>query len=549
MTEISRRALSPAQVRFAVDQDAGTFTGYAAVFNDLVPSYNERVLPGAFKRTLAERAARGDKLAILWAHDPREVIGVATSLVEDSFGLRVEGRLILDIARASEAYTLIQEGVNSLSIGFWPVKWTRNDEGEYLIEDAELVEFSVVYAGASPRAKILDIRQGVTMPEANPTPENPAIETHTLKTVPELDSSAFETRLTELQTRLDEFEVRSQRVPAAPRNENEQAELESRALSHLIRTGSEAEIRAAGSDVGPDGGWIVLPTIDTRIRSLMTDLSPMRSLAEVVTISGDTYERFYSLGKRGAQRVSQRDDRPQDTARPELIKHSYGVGEYYAAPAATRHLLDDASIDVASWLLNNASQDFAETEGEDFLSYDGTDGFPRGLLDYGTANTKDFVRPWGKHQYIPAGHASAPTDANLVTACINIVAALRKPYKSNATWLMNSTTASRLMGINDENGRRLWAPTGNLIEGVEHPLLGYRVELDDNMPDLAEGAGAHPIAFGDFRQGYVIVDRHGVRVERDAVTQKGRVIFDTYKRVGGGAGDFNAIKFIKIAAS
>ncbi|MBN8921256.1 MAG: phage major capsid protein, partial [Rhizobiales bacterium] len=240
---------------------------------------------------------------------------------------------------------------------------------------------------------------------------------------------------------------------------------------------------------------------------------------------------------------------PQDTPRPELIKHSYGVSELYAAPSTTRHLLDDASVDIASWLIGGATHDFAETEGESFLRGNGNAGTPRGLLDYGTTNQKDFTRAWGKHQYIPAGHAAAPTDANLVTACINIVAALRKPYKAGATWLMNSTTAARLMGIADENGRRLWAPTGNLIEGVEHPLLGYRVEIDEGMDDISAGAGAHPIAFGDFGQGYVIVDRQGVRINRDEITVKGRVIFDTYKRVGGGAGDFNAIKFIKVAAS
>lgn len=549
--QIKTRALAPGQVRFAVDSaKQGTFSGYASVFNDLVPSYNERVLPGAFTRTLAERAARGDKLAILWGHDPREIIGVAESLTEDSYGLRVEGRLILDIDRAAEAYTLIQEGIQSLSIGFWPTKWSRNDQGEILIEDAELYEFSVVYAGASPRAKITEIRQlsGDPMPDPITTPETPANPAP----APESRASVtpdVEARFVEMQSRIDELEVRAQRVPATARNGDEQAEIESRALASLLRTGNEAEIRAAGSDVGPDGGWMVLPTIDTRIRALMTDLSPMRGLAEVVTISSasDSYERFYSLGKRGAVRVSQRDDRPQDTARPELIKQTYGVGEYYAAPAATRHLLEDSAVDIASWLLGNASHDFAETEGEDFLSYDGTDGFPRGLLDYGTTNEKDFTRAWGKHQYVPAGHASAPTDANLVSASIKLVAALRKPYKANARWLMNSTTAVRFQTIEDDNGRRLWAPTGNLIEGVAHPLLGYPVEIDENMPDIE--SGKHPVAFGDFRQGYVIVDRHGIRVERDAVTQKGRVVFDTYKRVGGGAGDFNAIKFLKVAAS
>lgn len=279
----------------------------------------------------------------------------------------------------------------------------------------------------------------------------------------------------------------------------------------------------------------------------MTDISPMRSLAEVVSIGTNTYERFYSLGKRGAQRVVERDDRPQDTARPELIKHAYGVGEYYAAPAATRHLLDDAAVDIAGWLINNATHDFAETEGEDFLRYDGSNGFPRGLLTYDTTSEKDFTRAWGRFQYTPAGHASAPTDANLVTALVKLVASLRRPYKGNARFVMNSNTAVRLRTIVDANGRYLWAPTGNLIEGIEHPLLGYPVEIDDEFDDI--GAGTFPIAFGDFRQGYVIVDRQGIRVTRDEVTQKGRILFDTYKRVGGGAGDFNAIKFLKVAVS
>ena len=219
----------------------------------------------------------------------------------------------------------------------------------------------------------------------------------------------------------------------------------------------------------------------------------------------------------------------------------------YAAPAATRHVLDDAAVDIAAWLINNATHDFAETEGEAFLDGDGIDNSPKGLLTYPTAPEKDFVRAWGSYGYVPAGHASAPTDANLTTALIKLVAALRKPYKSGAKFLMNSNTAVRLRTIVDGNGRALWAPTGNLIEGVEHPLLGYPVEIDEGMPDI--GANAHPIAFGDFRQGYVVVDRQGVRINRDELTQKGRVISDTYKRVGGGAGDFNAIKFMKVATA
>ncbi|WGG58239.1 phage major capsid protein [Brucella intermedia] len=348
-----------------------------------------------------------------------------------------------------------------------------------------------------------------------------------------------------LMDRLDEIEKKAGRLSGGKANTEEQGEIERKALSHFARTGSDVEVKAAASDNNVDGGYFVLPTVDLSIRNLMTDLSPMRGLAEVVSISTDRYERFYSMGKRGAKWVTEREDRPQDTARPELIKHSYGVAELYAAPVATRHLLDDAATDIASWLINNATHDFSETEGEAFMTGDGIDNSPTGLLTYPTAPEKDFTRAWGNFQYVAAG--ATPTDIQLADALIKLVATLRRPYKGNATFLMNSNTAIRLRQIKDANDRYLWAPTGNLIEGIEHPLLGQRVEIDETMPDI--GANTLPIAFGDFRQGYVIVDRQGVRINRDELTQKGRIVFDVYKRVGGGAGDFNAIKFLKIAAS
>lgn len=349
-----------------------------------------------------------------------------------------------------------------------------------------------------------------------------------------------------IEARLAEVEKKANR-PAGTKASDEQADIEKKALSSFIRTGSDIEVKAAASDNAVDGGWMVLPSIDLSIRNLVTDISPMRQLAEVVSISSNEYQRFYSLGRRGAQWVAERDDRPQDTARPELIKHIYNVAELYAAPTATRHLLDDAQVDIASWLINNATHDFSETLGENYLRGDGVMGKPKGFLTYDVTNEKDFTRAWGKFGYVPAGHASAPTDANLTAALVKLVAALRTPYKANAAFVMNSNTAVRLRTIVDQNGRYLWAPTGNLIEGIEHPLLGYRVVIDDGYDDI--GAGTLPVSFGDHRQAYVCVDRQGIRINRDELTQKGRVVFDVYSRHGGGAGDFNAVKFLKVAAS
>lgn len=516
--------------------DSGVIEGIAWPFG-APDRAGDEILPAAFA------GAVGKRLPMLAGHSVP--VGAWDHISVDGDGLKVKGRLLIDdVPEARSIRALAKEGVMALSVGFLTKKSTPRKGGGRTISDLDLVEVSIVAVPANAGARITNAK------DLNLSTET---ENQTTIDVAEIEAkavSAAEAKAAEaveaLKDRLAALETKANR-PAGKVDKDEQAEVERKALASFLRTGSDVEIKAAASDNDPAGGYMVLPTMDMSIRSLMTDISPMRSIAEVVTISTSHYERFYSLGKRGAQRVSERDDRPHDTARPELIKQAYGVGEYYAAPVATRHLLDDAATDIASWLINNAVHDFAETEGEDFLFYDGTDGFPRGLLDYGTTNEKDFVRAWGKHQYVPAGHASAPTDANLVTAIIKLVAALRKPYKGNARFLMNSTTAVRLQTIEDQNGRRLWAPTGNLIEGVEHPLLGYPVEIDENMPDIA--AGEHPVAFGDFRQGYVIVDRQGVRINRDELTQKGRVVFDTYKRTGGGAGDFNAIKFLKVAAT
>ena len=67
------------------------------------------------------------------------------------------------------------------------------------------------------------------------------------------------------------------------------------------------------------------------------------------------------------------------------------------------------------------------------------------------------------------------------------------------------------------------------------------------MPDIA--ANALSIAFGDFRRGYLVVDRQGVRVLRDPFTAKPYVLFYTTRRVGGGVQDFDAIKLLKFSVS
>ncbi|WP_407818044.1 phage major capsid protein, partial [Staphylococcus aureus] len=69
----------------------------------------------------------------------------------------------------------------------------------------------------------------------------------------------------------------------------------------------------------------------------------------------------------------------------------------------------------------------------------------------------------------------------------------------------------------------------------------------EDMPNVA--ANSFAIAFGDFRAGYLIVDRTGVRILRDPYSAKPYVLFYTTKRVGGGVQNFEAIKLVKFGVN
>ncbi len=99
--------------------------------------------------------------------------------------------------------------------------------------------------------------------------------------------------------------------------------------------------------------------------------------------------------------------------------------------------------------------------------------------------------------------------------------------------------------LKDASGAYLWQPA--LLAGQPSTLLGYPVIEAEDMPDMA--ADSFAIAFGDFRRGYLIVDRVGIRILRDPYSAKPYVLFYTTKRVGGGIQDFGALKLLKFGVS
>lgn len=214
--------------------------------------------------------------------------------------------------------------------------------------------------------------------------------------------------------------------------------------------------------------------------------------------------------------------------------------EAFALPKVTNILLQDAAFDVESWLTEGISREMAEGEGVAFISGSGTNQ-PRGLHSYTKVANGSWA--WGSIGFIASGVAATITDSthNGYDAMIDMITGLHRRYLPGATFLMNRTTQAVIRKVKDLNGNYMWAPP--VTAGQPSTILGYPSETDDNMP--SEGANTYPIQFGDHKQAYRIVDKPGMAMLRDEVTDKGRTIFYTTKRVGGGVKNFEAIKLLK----
>ncbi|MEZ5691495.1 MAG: HK97 family phage prohead protease [Rickettsiales bacterium] len=142
----------------SLDND-GRFAGYASVF-DVVDNQRDIILRGAFVNSLKGRVG---EIKMLWQHRQDDPVGVFEKIFEDSRGLYVEGRLLLNLEKAIEAYSLMKEGVISgLSIGYTPITYRVNEKtGVRTISVAELWEISLVTFPANDAARITVLKQDI----------------------------------------------------------------------------------------------------------------------------------------------------------------------------------------------------------------------------------------------------------------------------------------------------------------------------------------------------------------------------------------------------
>jgi HK97 family phage major capsid protein len=348
-----------------------------------------------------------------------------------------------------------------------------------------------------------------------------------------------------LRSDVDEVKARMDRVSRAAarpildgvRNDTEVKGF----VDGYLRHGRETELKSIQGTVMADGGYAVPREIDAMIASQLTEISPIRKLAQVVQVGTSGYRKLVAIGGTVSGWVSETAGRAE-TATPQFAEVAPPSGELYANPAASQQMLDDAAFDLEGWLAGEIAMEFARAEGAAFVHGSGVNQ-PLGFLSAGTSAAGDAVRPFGTLQYIgsgdPDGFDIAP-DAKL----IDLVHTMKAGHRQGASWVMNSATLSEVRKLKTGDGNFLWQP--GLVEGQPDRLLGYPVIEAEDMPDMA--AGAFPIAYGNFKAGYLIAERTATTILRDPFTNKPFVHFYATRRVGGQVLDSAAIKLLKIEA-
>ena len=212
-----------------------------------------------------------------------------------------------------------------------------------------------------------------------------------------------------------------------------------------------------------------------------------------------------------------------------------------------KNYIEDADYDIEAMIVNDAAQDFAEGEAYGFLLGNGVLQ-PRGMMTVATAYTGDNSRAWGTVQKFKTGvngsFAATPNGGKIL---IDAAMSLRGAYRAGAIWGMNRFTFAEAMKLQDSDGNFIWQPTWNLTDSPFGMILGIPVVPDfDHMADIANDSLS--MFVGDLNQAYQIVDRRGVNVIRDNITNPDVVQWYFTKRTGGDLVNSEAVRFVEFKA-
>ena len=260
-------------------------------------------------------------------------------------------------------------------------------------------------------------------------------------------------------------------------------------------------------------GYLAPPEYVREIIKGVTEFSPIRSIARVRSTTNRSIQVPKRTGQFAAQWVA------EEGARAETTGYAVGLEEIpahelYALVDISEQELEDSVFNLEAEMNSEFVDQFAKAEGNAFVSGNSV-GKPQGILSNANVNN------------VAKGGAALDGDS-LISAAHNV----KTEYSKNGTFVMNRSTVSAVRKLKDGGGQYIFQP-GIYGMGIGSNILGHSIVEATDMPNVA--GGAKPVMFGDFKRGYMIVDRVNLSIMRDPFTQasSGNVRYIARRRVGG----------------
>lgn len=262
-----------------------------------------------------------------------------------------------------------------------------------------------------------------------------------------------------------------------PEKKGRAADVYKAAMLDTLRSGFKRVSNVLQEGVDTDGGYLVPEEYDNRLIDVLGEENIMRDLSTVITTSGE-HKINIAATKPAASWIEEGGQLSfGDATFDQILLDSHKL---HVAIRVTEELLYDNAFGLENYIITQFGKALANAEEDAFLNGDGV-GKPLGL----------FAASGGGQI------AETLTAAIKADDIINLVYALKRPYRKNASFIMNDKNIAVIRKLKDNNGAYIWQPSAQA--GEPDRLFGYPVHTSAYAPENA-------IAFGDYKY-YNIGDR------------------------------------------
>jgi HK97 family phage major capsid protein len=350
-----------------------------------------------------------------------------------------------------------------------------------------------------------------------------------------------EEKLAKLESEMDKFETINQSITqqqkASEGMEEKLAEIETmlkrpangmdskdidvnlKAWDTFMRKGEEGlddiEKKALTVGTAATAGNLAPAEYVEELIKVITEISPVRSVARIRQTSNKEIEVPSKTATFAAAWTAETGSRSETTGYTTSL-NTIPTHEHYALVDISSQLLEDSVFDLEAEMNTEFAEQFAKAEGTAFISGDGSNK-PTGIVNGSTVSS-----------------TTAANAASIVADDLfDLVHGLKSEYARSATFMMNRATLGAIRKLKDTAGQYLFQTGFSGQSGLPNTILGHPYVEAPDVADIATTAKS--VIFGDYRRGYMIVDRVALSVLRDPFSQasSGNVRYIARRRVGG----------------